>query len=336
VNVSVTGGGISSNQTSGNNWSTSLYNTTTFYITADGQSQQQTVVVGGGGGGNQCQVSSFYASPTSVNSGSSAYLYWSAPNCTSFSITGPGLTGGTYYGNSVTTNPIYYSGTYYLTAYGNGGSASSNTYISVNTIPIYNPNNNYNNGYCQITNFYASPSQVSAGNATMLNWNTQGCYSVSISGGTLLNNNNQGLSGSVTTGAVYGSATYTLTAYGQNGTQQQSTTVTTVPTNIFPITPTYTPPTYTPTQTIIRYITGDSTTPSTGNGSVTVGSSVENMQGSSVIGNNLAGLALWGGGIFPTSLVGILLLILIIMAILVIARKIYRDDRQDQYHGGHH
>ena len=338
TNVTVSGGGVTSNQISGSAWSTSLYGTTTFYITADNQSTQATVYINGNNyNGTQCQVSSFYASPTSVNSGSTAYLYWNMSNCNYVTISGPGLSGGTYYGNSVTTNPIYTSGTYYLTAYGNNGNASANTYVTVNTVPIYNYNNNYYSGACQITSFYASPSQVSAGNATMLYWNTTNCSSVSISGGTLSNYGNaQSLSGSITTGALYGSTTYTLSAYGNNGNQQQSATVTTFPVSTIPTT-TYTQPTYTsPAQTIIRYIT-EGVTPSTNNsGSVNVGSTVENMQGSSAVGSNLAGLALWGNGIIPNSLIGILFIILLIMAILVIARNLYSGNDNGGHGGGHH
>ncbi|MEK7572673.1 MAG: hypothetical protein AAB493_02370, partial [Patescibacteria group bacterium] len=74
---------------------------------------------------------------------------------------------------------------------------------------------------CAISNFNANPTSITSGAAATLSWNTNNCSSVNISN----LNYNVPTSGSQ---VVYPTATttYTLTAYGTNGTQQsQSVTV---------------------------------------------------------------------------------------------------------------
>lgn len=76
---------------------------------------------------------------------------------------------------------------------------------------------------CSITNFSASPSYVTSGGSSTLNWNTSGCVSATVSGGIVYASS---LNGSQNTGSLYGTTTYTITAYGTNGSPvTQSTTV---------------------------------------------------------------------------------------------------------------
>ena len=337
TSVNVTGGGISSTSLSGSIPSSALYSSTTFYITANGTNGQvsqsvpvtvNTVVVN-----NQCTVSSLTANPNSITLGSTIYLYWNATNCTSFTLSGPGVSNNYYGGtSSATIAGVNTSGSFILTGYGNG-SSSATTYVSVNGGGYVYPINNYNYNSCSISSFYSDPTQISAGNAAMLHWNTQNCSSVTISG-TGINNSQQSPSGTLLTGALYNNTTFTLNAYGQNGNQTQQVTVSVTPVSTFinSVTPIYTPP----TQTIIRYITGNTNPTTTSTNPVVFGTSVEANPGTYAVGNNLAGLSLWGASVLPTSLVGILLIVLLIMGIMLLVRNIYNTGNQDGQTAGHH
>ena len=89
---------------------------------------------------NNCAISYFSASPTSINYGGLSTLSWSTSNCTSVSITNIGSV------NMYGSQYVYptYTTTYTLTAYGtNGGAPSQAVTINVNNYvptptPIYN------------------------------------------------------------------------------------------------------------------------------------------------------------------------------------------------------
>ncbi|MCE9517441.1 DUF11 domain-containing protein, partial [Candidatus Nomurabacteria bacterium] len=188
--------------------------TTTYTLTAYGsnwveQTRSVTVVVNNYIPGivNNCIISSFYASPTSINSNNYSSLYWTTNNCTSVTISNLGynvpLSGNqTVYPNQTTT--------YTLTAYGSNGSAQNQTA----TISVINTNNNQS---CYISNFTASPSVVTSGSPVTLTWNTNGCTSANING-----IGNVALSGNQTIYPTY-STNYILNAYGYNNTQQSQT-----------------------------------------------------------------------------------------------------------------
>lgn len=218
TNITLSGPGIFNGTvgTSGSTYTGALYNATnTYTLTASGtNSTSATVVVNVNQVVNNCAITSFYASPSSVSSGGSSTLYWNTTGCTSTSISGGNLNGNNNSTNgSVSTGALYGTTTYTLTAYGANGNQTSSTTVSVNTVQ--------NN--CAITSFYASPSSVSSGGSSTLYWSTTGCTSVYISGGNV--NGSYGTYGSTYTGAVYGTTTYTLTAYGNNGNQTSTISV---------------------------------------------------------------------------------------------------------------
>lgn len=191
-----------------------LSNTTTYTLTATGSSttdtETVTITVTGGNSGD-CTITSLYATPSMVNSGSGSTIYWTTSGCTSTNISGGSISGSYGTNGSVYTGALYSTTTYSLTAYG------TNTTTSSITVGISNSQNT-----CYITSFYASPSTVSSGSGTTLYWNTTGCTSVYISGTNL--NNSYSTVGSTYTGAIYNTTNYTLTAYGSN-TQTSTVTV---------------------------------------------------------------------------------------------------------------
>jgi hypothetical protein len=89
-----------------------LYSTTTYTLTASNGSQQatdtETITVGSTG--SQCTIDTFYANPSSINSGASTTIYWSTSNCSNISISNYGSAGtsgsfntGALYGNTTYT-----------------------------------------------------------------------------------------------------------------------------------------------------------------------------------------------------------------------------------------
>ncbi|HTH93111.1 MAG TPA: hypothetical protein VL576_01340 [Candidatus Paceibacterota bacterium] len=185
-------------------------NTTTYTLTAypGGATATATVTVtnNGGGNNNTCVINSFTASPSTIQQGNSSNLAWNTSHCTYVNISGVGnnLTAS----SSQNVSPSY-TQTYTLTAY--PGGATQSVTVTVN-------NGNTNNS-CVINSFTASPSAITYGNSSNLNWSTTHCSYVNISG---LYNNLQANGGQ----AVYPtySQTYTLTAFP--GGQSQSVTVT--------------------------------------------------------------------------------------------------------------
>src|SRR5690606_17088464 len=199
----ITGGNLSGSQLpSGSRSTGSLYNTTTFTLNAVGQTGQQvsqsvTVSVVQP---QTCSINNFNASPSSVSSGNSATLSWSTSGCTNVTISGGTVSGSQSQSGSISTGALYNTTTYTLIATGsNGQSQSQSVTVSVNQQT------------CSISSFYASPSQVSSGNSSTIYWTTSGCTNATVSGPNVYS---QQLSGSISTGPVYGSNTYTLTAYG--------------------------------------------------------------------------------------------------------------------------
>ncbi len=195
ANISNIGGvALSGSQSTG-----AIYGTTTYILTAYGQSgapvtQNAVVSVNQ----SQCQITNFWSTSSSVNAGSSATLYWNTTGCQSATITN---LGSVALNGSQSTGPIYATTTYVLTAYGStGGQITQSVTISVNQ------------AQCAITSFSASPTSVAQGSSATLSWNTSGCQSANIT-----NLGSVPLTGSQSTGALYGTTTYVLTAYGSSG-----------------------------------------------------------------------------------------------------------------------
>jgi hypothetical protein len=177
--------------------------TTTYVLTAYGQNggpQTQSVTVTVNTPILNCVINSFSASPTQITSGGSSTLSWSTTDCTSVSIS-PNI------GNvSASGSRIVYptqTTTYTITGYGanNSGDTKSVT-VTVNT---QIPN-------CVINSFTANPTTITSGGSSTLSWNTTGCTSVNISN----LNYNVPVDGSQVVYPVH-TTTYTLTAYGENG-----------------------------------------------------------------------------------------------------------------------
>ncbi|MFA5933976.1 MAG: hypothetical protein WC795_02025, partial [Candidatus Paceibacterota bacterium] len=155
----------------------------------------------------QCVINSFSANPSSVSSGGSSTLTWTTTNCSSASISSVGSVGTN---SSINTGALYGTNTYTLTATGSSGTNQTSS-VTV-TVGQQQPNQ------CSINSFYANPSSVSSGGSSTLSWSTSNCTSANVSSIGSVSTNS-----SVNTGALYGTNTYTLTAYGQNTVTAQTT-----------------------------------------------------------------------------------------------------------------
>lgn len=160
-----------------------------------------------------CTITQFSANPSSVSYGSSTTLTWNSTGCTSTTISGPGISNSNQGpSGSIGTGALFNSANYTITGYGTGGSDSEYAYVSVNSQPQS----------CSIS-AYALSTSVSYGSSTTLYWNSTGANSVYISGLNYNYNYSQATSGSISTGSIYGTQTYTFTAYCQNGQSQPQT-----------------------------------------------------------------------------------------------------------------
>jgi len=158
-----------------------------------------------------CSITSFIANPNSVTSGNSSTLSWTTSNCTSASIdNGIGNVSPASNG-SISTGALFTTTHYTLTATSSNNTDQAEIWV---TITGSNP-------VCAINSFYASPSNVNSGNSSVLYWSTTNCTSVSIDNGI----GGEPLSGSTSTGAIYGNTTFTLYAYSSNGNPTSQTTV---------------------------------------------------------------------------------------------------------------
>jgi len=160
---------------------------------------------------NSCFINSFTASPTYITNGGFSVLNWNTSNCSNVTISN--LNYGVPQTGSQAIWPIH-TATYTLTAisYGVIQTRSVDVFVSNTLSPTPN---------CSINSFTASPTYITNGGSSTLNWNTYNCTNVTIS--------NLGysvpLSSSQAVWPTY-TTTYTLTATDSNGnTQTQSITV---------------------------------------------------------------------------------------------------------------
>jgi PKD repeat protein len=150
-------------------------------------------------------TATFSAVPTSIIAGQSSTLTWSTTNATSISIdNGVGskpVSGSTSVSPTTTT-------TYTLTATGPGG-----TTIKTATVTVTQP--------APTISFSATPTNIAAGQASTLVWNTTNATSVTIDNGV----GSKPVSGSASVSPI-STMTYTLTATGPGGTLTSQATVT--------------------------------------------------------------------------------------------------------------
>jgi len=159
-------------------------------------------------------VNSFAATPSGISAGASSTLNWSASGATSIGISPGGFTSAMASGSTSVTPSA--TTTYTLTATNSAGSVMSTTTVTVTPANLQQPT---------VNSFTASPTSISAGASTMLNWSTSGATSIGISPGGFTSTSASG-STAVTPSATI---TYTLTATNTAGSVMNTATVTVTP-----------------------------------------------------------------------------------------------------------
>jgi len=172
-------------------------------------------------GGGACTITSFTASPDTIVSGSTANLSWQTSGCDSWSIS-PNIGAVTGSSNSVSTPALSYSTYYTLTAYQNGYPGIAKKQVGVLVTTGGSGTGGTGGPLCTINYFTVSPTEVQEGGASRLSWQTTGCTSVTISGGPIASSSDAP-TGSVVTGKLYGTTTYTLFAHGSQTTNESQT-----------------------------------------------------------------------------------------------------------------
>ncbi len=148
----------------------------------------------------------FQATPSTIQPGGTSTLNWIVQGATTVTISGisgslNASTGSTQVTPTVTT-------TYTMTATGPAGTTTASTVVTVQAGPVLLP---------QIVMFNGSPLSITAGGTSTLSWSTNNATAVTISGlGT------QPVYGSVSTGVLNSTTSFTLTATGANGSTVQA------------------------------------------------------------------------------------------------------------------
>jgi hypothetical protein len=243
TNVTLSGGGMSNSPQNVDGQLTvnpSGAGTYTFTLTANGNGPTVTVTrvltVGSGGsgtgttGGGSCIINNFKINgsngpfSTSYFSGMQMPLTWQTTGCTDVSISGGGMSNSTYAADGQIIIAPSAPGNYTFTLTAHGG--TNPTAVRVLTLTGgggsgTGTGTSTGGGNCAITSFTPYSTQVNAGGSTTLGWSTSNCTSASISGiGSV------SLGGSTSTGAIYGTTTFMLTASGPGGTVTSSRTIT--------------------------------------------------------------------------------------------------------------
>ena len=154
-------------------------------------------------------ISSFTASPTSVNAGSSSTLAWATSGATSIVITP-----GTFTSNSASGSTSVSPGTtttYTLTATNAAGSTTATAIVTVN-VP----------GKPSISSFNASPASITAGSSSTLSWATSGATTITITPGNFISSAASGSTNVKPTATT----TYTLAATNAAGSNTATAKVT--------------------------------------------------------------------------------------------------------------
>ena len=161
---------------------------------------------------NLPKISEFYATPVSIQSGTSSTLKWSVSDATTVVISNIGNV------NASGSQPVTPAATtpYILTASNSYGSVNRTFTVFVGTasLPI-------------ITSFTASPSTISTGQSSTLSWNITGADSISLDHGI---GTPQGIAPLfIVVEGINSTTTYTLTATNSAGSTTRQVTVTVNP-----------------------------------------------------------------------------------------------------------
>jgi hypothetical protein len=173
---------------------------------------------------------SLTASPSTITTGSSSTISWTTTKATGCTSSGS-WSGQKSFAGSVSTGSLSSSSTYSLLCSGVGGSTIATVIVTVTPFPP------------PTLSLTASPSTITTGSSSTISWTTTDATGCVASGSW---SGSKASSGSISTGALSSSSTYSLLCSGAGGSTNASTSITvTAPTtcNVSPPT-TSSNPTY--------------------------------------------------------------------------------------------
>jgi hypothetical protein len=154
----------------------------------------------------------FIATPATISSGGSTYLYWKTTNATRCIGSG-GWSGGVSTSGGRLTGPLTNTTQFGLTCSGPSGSANKSVTVSVATSPAVAPT----------VKISASPNVLASGGSSTLTWSATNATACSAGGAW---SGAKAASGSQSTGVLTANANYTLTCTGTGGSAATSAAVT--------------------------------------------------------------------------------------------------------------
>ena len=163
------------------------------------------------GGGATPPAVTLTGSPTSVATGASSTLTWSSTNSNACTASG-GWSGARATSGSASTGGLGATTTYSLTCTGAGGAGSKSATV------VVSPSTS-----APTVTLSAAPASITSGASSTLSWSSTNATGCTASGGW---SGARATSGSVTTGALSATTTYSLACSGAGGTANRSTTVT--------------------------------------------------------------------------------------------------------------
>ena len=193
--------------------------TTTFTLTArdsSGNVNSNSITVSTTtSGGSNCVITGFNATPWTVSYGSTTTLSWNTTGPCTVSI--DNSIGGVGSSGVVNTQSLYTTTTFNLSARDTTSGITQTRSIIVGVTTSTGGGTNT----CAITSFNSGLSTVANGGSTTISWSTYGCDHTAISSSNgYYGNQWQPTSGSLSTGTLSGTTTFTLYAYGSTSTQQ--------------------------------------------------------------------------------------------------------------------
>ena len=169
------------------------------------------------------------ANPTTVATGTAATLTWSSTNATACTASG-GWSGAKATSGNVSTGALSVTTSYTLTCSGASGSTPA---MATATVSVTPPAPTVTPPAPTVT-LSANPTIIGTGTAATLTWSSTNATSCTASGGW---GGAESTSGSIPTGALTATTSYTLTCSGAGGSKSATATVTVTSSNVVTVTP---------------------------------------------------------------------------------------------------
>jgi hypothetical protein len=202
TSCTASGGWSGGEPASGSQTTGALQSTTSYTLTCHGAGGDATASVSVAVAPPPAPTVVLSVAPTNVPAGAAATLTWSSSDATSCTASG-GWSGDEPLNGSVSTGPLSVTASFSLNCAGPGGSTGQTVGVTVTGSPP-----------APTVTLTLNPTTIVSGGSAMLAWSSTNASSCSASGGW---NGGEPISGSLSTGALAATTSYTLTCTGAGG-----------------------------------------------------------------------------------------------------------------------